>query len=451
MKHLARKNVLLRYFFCPLLFLAFLCATSYSSVKVRYLDEGVAEVYINFLLPMHQESLAPKISVAPEIPLTSVSCEVKWLSSTKVALKLAQTGCPEGQLLTFEINRADSLVPFIKKSVGGKVRPPVPLKLLSNSELHSVPSRGPVPIVFNTPVEPASLKKQAVLPAPGRLEPVCFSVDGKEYVDYSRWQYHPAKALKYRCSNNIVLSPEIRSMGGRKLGETRTINLKIARPPRVVSTVPARGAGGVRLYERIEFTLDQEVANACVKVTEVEEGDSVPGETIIDGNKVSFQPARVYLPGKKYSARLRAESKDGDPLDEYEFSFHTVDMGEKVWVEVELHGKNMVTVYRGSKVIRRMLASGGKLETPTPRGYFYTQDRGYSFWSHRFQEGATYWVRLVGSILVHSVPRDSNWRIKEDAHEKLGLPASHGCIRLDEEDAKWFFENIPRGTLVIIH
>lgn len=96
-------------------------------------------------------------------------------------------------------------------------------------------------------------------------------------------------------------------------------------------------------------------------------------------------------------------------------------------------------------------ASGGKSETPTPLGDFYTQDRGQSFWSPRFGEGATYWVRLVGQVLVHSVPRDSQWRIKEDEHAKLGLPASHGCIRLSEEDAKWFYENIPTGTLVIIH
>jgi len=98
-----------------------------------------------------------------------------------------------------------------------------------------------------------------------------------------------------------------------------------------------------------------------------------------------------------------------------------------------------------------MLASGGRAETPTPLGFFHTQDRGSSFWSPRFGEGATFWVRLAGQILIHSVPRDDRWEIKKDEHKKLGLPASHGCIRLSEEDAKWVYQNIPRGTLVIIH
>lgn len=109
----------------------------------------------------------------------------------------------------------------------------------------------------------------------------------------------------------------------------------------------------------------------------------------------------------------------------------------------------MVAVARG--LVRHMLASGGKSETPTPTGYFRTQDRGYSFWSSRYREGALYWVRLVGQVLVHSVPKDSKWKTKDDEHARLGLPASHGCIRLDEKDARWFFENIPTGTLVIVH
>ncbi|HAH78565.1 MAG TPA: L,D-transpeptidase, partial [Ruminococcaceae bacterium] len=34
--------------------------------------------------------------------------------------------------------------------------------------------------------------------------------------------------------------------------------------------------------------------------------------------------------------------------------------------------------------------------------------------------------------------------------DKLGEPASHGCIRLPVEDAKWIYDNIPEGTKVVI-
>lgn len=87
----------------------------------------------------------------------------------------------------------------------------------------------------------------------------------------------------------------------------------------------------------------------------------------------------------------------------------------------------------------------------TPPGTYYLQDRGQSFWSSRFNEGATYWVRLKDQYLIHSVPRDAQWEVKEDQHSLLGLPASHGCVRLAEPDARWFWETVPQGTKVLIY
>jgi lipoprotein-anchoring transpeptidase ErfK/SrfK len=34
---------------------------------------------------------------------------------------------------------------------------------------------------------------------------------------------------------------------------------------------------------------------------------------------------------------------------------------------------------------------------------------------------------------------------------RLGIRASHGCIRLDINNAKYIYENIPQGTKVIIY
>lgn len=265
---------------------------------------GHSRIVVNFFFPMRQDSLSEKISIIPEMPSTQVSCDVKWLNATTAVLEVQQQGYLQGQLLTVKIDNAPTVIPLLNKSVGGKVRPLVPVELIIQEDAGLIPSRGPVPVVFNTPIDPQSLKKAAIVPSAG--------------------------------------------------------------------------------YK-------------------------------------------------------------------YEFTFTTVEMGQKIWVDVKLGQVQTMTVYKGSKVIRQMLASGGRQDTPTPLGYFYAQDRGYSFFSPRFGEGATYWIRLVDQILVHSVPRDSQWRIKEEEHEKLGLPASHGCIRLAEKDAKWFYENIPRGTMVIIH
>ncbi|MFZ5645737.1 MAG: L,D-transpeptidase family protein [Bacillota bacterium] len=235
------------------------------------------------------------------------------------------------------------------------------------------------------------------------------------------------------------------------LGQGQEIVFTTADKLNVSDTSPASGEKGVSLYRTVQFNLEQEISTASVKISDAGEETGIPGRVEMSRGKVVFYPDYAFLPDTTYRAVLQAESKYHESLYEYELTFSTVDIDKKYWVEVKLGEKHTVTVYKGRERIRHMLASGGRPECPTPFGYFYTQDRGQSFWSYRFGEGATYWIRLVGQILVHSVPKDSSWKTKEKEHEKLGLPASHGCIRLDEKDAKWFFENIPRGTLVIIH
>lgn len=398
---------------------------------------------------MRQDSVV-RADITPEIPGTPVSYSTKWLNSTTLILKIDQKGEPEGQLLKYKINDIPTVIPFIKKSVQGKVRNQVPIILVKN-DLERIPTKGPVPISFSTPVDPESLKKSIVLPLPGRLEPFNLTYKDKIYNDYSRWRYIPHKPFKNNTTYRISIKPGIRSMGGSVSDKQEEIVFATASRPKVISSSPANGDRGVPLYRTIEFNLDQNISTAIIKVTDTENAIEIPGNTEVKRSTVVFRPSYAFLPNSNYKAVIQAESVELESLYEYEISFSTVNIGEKIWVEIKLGDSHTVTVYKGRQRIRHMLASGGRPECPTPMGYFYTRDRGHSFWSHRFGEGATFWVRLVGQILVHSVPKDSSWRTKEEEYSKLGQPASHGCIRLDENDAKWFYKNIPSGTLVIIH
>jgi len=95
--------------------------------------------------------------------------------------------------------------------------------------------------------------------------------------------------------------------------------------------------------------------------------------------------------------------------------------------------------------------STGAKSSPTRTGQ-------YKIW-RRFE-----WRLLVGNVygqystsissdyLFHSVPyfkaNPSSLDMKE--YDKLGTPASHGCIRLCVRDSKWIYENCPNGTQVNI-
>lgn len=422
-------------------------STSYSHVRA---EPDSNHVVINFILPVSPDSLSPQVTVVPELPETPVAHKIKWINRTTMVLELNQEGMPGGQLLKFNIDGVATVIPFVKKNASGEIRHKLPLSILP-AGVNKIPSPGPLEITFNTPVDPESLNKSTILPVPGRLTPLNLICNDKIYTDYSRWRYIPDRPFENSATYRITLQPGLRSMGGSVLNERREIVFTTEDKPRVTNTSPGKGEKGVPLYRTVEFTLDQDVLTASIKVTALGNDTVVPGDTEIKQNKVIFRPECAFLPKNSYRAVLYAKSVLYENLYGYELFFTTVDMGEKYWVDVKLGGKHTVTVYRGSVKVREMPASGGRSQSPTPMGCFYTRDRGHSFWSHRYGEGATYWVRLVGQILVHSVPKDSRWRTKEEEHDKLGLPASHGCIRLDEKDAKWFFDNIPGGTLVIIH
>jgi len=116
--------------------------------------------------------------------------------------------------------------------------------------------------------------------------------------------------------------------------------------------------------------------------------------------------------------------------------------------------EQLVRVFLDGVEIRRMVCSTGVPGTDwaTPTGRFYIQNRGEYFFSERYEQGARWWVsfRDWGIYLFHSVPVDRTGEVISEEADKLGQPASHGCVRLSMEDARWFYETIPEGTPVDI-
>lgn len=64
-----------------------------------------------------------------------------------------------------------------------------------------------------------------------------------------------------------------------------------------------------------------------------------------------------------------------------------------------------------------------------------------------------YATRIVGGILFHSVPylTKDKTDLEPGEYNKLGEPASAGCVRMAVVDVKWIRDNCPLGTPVIIY
>lgn len=119
---------------------------------------------------------------------------------------------------------------------------------------------------------------------------------------------------------------------------------------------------------------------------------------------------------------------------------------------------NCVTVYEKDEMgaytvpVKAMAASCGIELDDTPLGTFKTSN----YYEWRLMVDATYGqyaVRFNGPILFHSVPyvKASADTLLAEEYNKLGEPASHGCVRLKAGDAKWIYDNCVRGTTVIVY
>ena len=69
----------------------------------------------------------------------------------------------------------------------------------------------------------------------------------------------------------------------------------------------------------------------------------------------------------------------------------------------------------------------------------------------KFDCYAQYSWRIDGGILFHSVLyNEIDGKPTSSSVNNLGSRASHGCIRLSVENAKWIYNNCKRGTTVIV-
>ena len=107
-------------------------------------------------------------------------------------------------------------------------------------------------------------------------------------------------------------------------------------------------------------------------------------------------------------------------------------------------------VYYGSQgnwqSIYFWICSPGAPVSPTPKGLFSVGSKGYVFGSGY----SCYWyTQFWGDYLMHSLLHyPGTFTLMEDT---LGRQASQGCVRLEINNAKWVYDNIPYGTAVYIY
>ena len=146
---------------------------------------------------------------------------------------------------------------------------------------------------------------------------------------------------------------------------------------------------------------------------------------------------------------------DGDTVD---LLFSTEALANPFPYRVEVSIDNQtVSVYalndKGGYDLQKTFTCSTGLHDSTPRGVFLN-GHPVNRWHHfeKFNCWAQYSFEVTGDIMFHSViySADNENSLRSGSLYALGNPASHGCIRLTVEDAKWLYEHCKRGSLAII-
>jgi hypothetical protein len=136
-------------------------------------------------------------------------------------------------------------------------------------------------------------------------------------------------------------------------------------------------------------------------------------------------------------------------IEDFAGRHFTTDTKHFVWVDIDRQKVYiLLKADDGYRFEREISCSTGKNQSPTTRGFFKIGDRGEQFYSERLGSGAKYWVRFNGSYLFHSVATDRQGKIVDNT---LGKKASSGCVRMSMEDARWFYDNVERGSGVWVY
>ena len=171
-------------------------------------------------------------------------------------------------------------------------------------------------------------------------------------------------------------------------------------------------------------------------------GRAVTGIVTIDGVKYKFKKNGKYV----------GEVNEMDEMaDDYS--------SPTSYLIIVSRSKHKVAIYKGKKGswdrIKYYDCTVGAPATKTPAGNFLIgPSGGKPFHQRYFDSGAVrcwYATRIVGGYNFHSVLYTQYPTPKYISNGTLGADLSHGCVRLQIDNAKWIYDNIPQSTRCVIY
>ena len=185
-------------------------------------------------------------------------------------------------------------------------------------------------------------------------------------------------------------------------------------------------------------TGDQLVENMPV----IQEEQSVKTEQAV----VSVEDQKVLIPDPP---KIERNKNPATKIEEAKtYTKPQITTGK--YIDISLKYQNMV-IFEDGKVLDAYQISSGKKGLDTPIGTFKIENKSPRAWSKKYSLWMPNWMDILpsGEVGIHELPV---WPggYQEGANH-LGVPVSHGCVRLGVGPAKRVYDWADIGTPVIVH
>lgn len=277
--------------------------------------------------------------------------------------------------------------------------------------------------------------------------------------------------------NYKVEIPEGRTTNFMQI-EGGTFEFRTVDYPKVKEVVPKDGETDVRLDIEdpitVEFDKSTEYFFIDFRIYPSVEVDYQNNE---DKTKFNILPKEALAEGALYKLEVFAKAKEA-PNSAYqkvhETSFTTLPPKPKTWAQnlterVEQAKKftqakikdnkyidvnlstQIMTIFEDGKVIDSFLISSGKRGMDTPKGDHQIYNKHPRPWSKKYGLFMPFWMAITsdGKFGIHELPEWPGGYKEGQNH--LGIPVSHGCMRLGVGPAETVYNWAEIGTRVIVY
>lgn len=282
------------------------------------------------------------------------------------------------------------------------------------------------------------------------------------------WQPETKYQISFSASRNILFFP-VKSF---------ELNFTTLAYPRIKSFWPAKGATDVvfNIEDPVVVDFDKSTADFLVKFTVNPFGDLIYQN---NPEKTQFKilPKEKYREGIEYHFKVYIKYRsdtDENYREIYDTSFETLPLSPANWekdftarliqakkytrakikegkyIDINL-AVQILSIFENGKIMDAFLISSGKKGMETPKGQYAIRNKASRAWSKVYGLYMPFWMALVssGEFGMHELPE---WPggYKEGANH-LGIPVSHGCVRLGIGPAKTVYDWAEIGTPVIVY